>query len=61
LVLGGGVNFASSFGTPPPIKAWESYRGGKAPTARSKKLFGIAPMVGRGHAGVSVVWAPQRY
>ena len=61
LVLGGGVNFASSFGTPPPIKAWESYRGGRAPGSNSAKLFGVAPTIGRGHLGVSLVFTANRY
>lgn len=61
LFLGGGVNFASSFGTPPPIKAWESYRQGKAPTSTSRRLFGFAPMLGRGSAGVVVAVRPQRH
>lgn len=55
LVFGGGVNFGSSFGTPPPIKAWEAYQQGRPPTGRSGGLFGVAPMVGRGRAGVTVV------
>ena len=61
LLLGGGVNFASSFGTPPPIKAWESYRQGRAPTSTSARLFGFAPMFGRGSAGVVVAVRPKRY
>lgn len=58
LLLGGGVNFASSFGTPPPIKAWESYRRGHPPAPSSRKLFGFAPTIGRRHVGVALVWTP---
>jgi len=61
LVLGGGVNFASSFGTPPPMKAWEAYQNGRAPTSRSSRLFGLAPTIGRRHVGVALVWTPDRY
>ena len=55
LVLGGGVNFGSSFGTPPPIKAWEAYQQGLRPNGRSGALFGLVPMLGRGRAGVGLV------
>lgn len=55
LVLGGGVNFASSFATPPPIKAWESYQRGHAPSRRSGRLFGFAPTFGRRHVGIALV------
>ncbi|NNE17064.1 MAG: hypothetical protein HKN10_01185 [Myxococcales bacterium] len=34
LVLGGGVNFASSFGTPPPMKAWKAFRRGEVASDR---------------------------
>lgn len=61
LFVGGGVNFASSFGTPPPIKAWESYRQGRGPTPTSTKLFGFAPMLGPGSAGVVISVQPHRY
>ena len=57
LVLGGGVNFASSFATPAPIKAWEAYQRGQAPSSRSGRLFGFAPSFGRGHVGVSMVFS----
>ncbi len=43
LVLGGGVNLASSFGTPPPLQAWERYRQGIGPSPSSGRLFGLAP------------------
>ncbi|MGB5194836.1 MAG: hypothetical protein WBN70_17760 [Polyangiales bacterium] len=61
LALGGGVNFASSFGTPPPIKSWAGYQRGQAPTSRSRKLFGFAPTIGKGHAGVALIWTPRAY
>ncbi|MFW2388313.1 MAG: hypothetical protein ACN4G0_08250, partial [Polyangiales bacterium] len=54
LVVGGGVNFASSFGTPPPIKAWDAYQHGQAPTQSSGRLFGFAPTFGRHHVGVAL-------
>ena len=56
LVLGGGVNFGSSFATPAPIKAWDAYRLGQAPGSRSGRLFGFAPTFGRGQVGVSLVF-----
>lgn len=59
LLLGGGVNFASSFGAPPPMKAWESYRRGRPPTPSSGKLFGLAPTIGRRQVGVVLVWRPN--
>lgn len=55
LVLGGGVNFASSFGTPPPMKAWKAFRRGQAPTHRSRRLFGIVPTFRKHHAGVALL------
>lgn len=55
LVLGGGVNFASSFGTPPPMKAWKAFRRGQAPTHRSRRLFGIVPTFGKHQAGVALL------
>jgi hypothetical protein len=55
LVLGGGANFAGSFATPPPIKAWEGYQGGQAPSSRSGRLFGFAPVFGKRHVGVALV------
>lgn len=55
LVLGGGVNFASSFATPPPIKAWDRYQQGQPPNHQSGKLFGLAPSVGKDHVGVALV------
>lgn len=55
LVLGGGVNFGSSFGMPPPIKAWDAYRQGLPPQGRSGALFGLVPMLGRDRAGVGLV------
>jgi hypothetical protein len=61
LLVGGGVNFASSFAMPPPVRAWDAYRGGRAPGATSGKLFGFAPTFGRGHVGVSLLFSPSRY
>lgn len=58
LVLGGGLNFGSSFGMPPPIKAWEAYQQGLPPQGRSGALFGLVPMLGRDRAGVGLVVVP---
>lgn len=71
LVLGGGVNFAGSFGTPPPIQAWDEYQRGIPPTGRRGALFGLAPMVIRRGFGAAFVvptgrrarlraWSPKR-
>ena len=53
LVLGGGINIASSLATPPPEKAWDAYQQGRSPPNGAGRLWGITPTVARGYAGVS--------
>jgi hypothetical protein len=60
LMLGGGINIASSLATPPPIKAWDSYKPGQAPGPTSQRLFGVVPWFHPRGAGVSLVAATGR-
>lgn len=60
LALGGGINIASSFATPPPVKAWESYQRGQPPGPTSERLFGVVPWFHTRGAGVSLVAATGR-
>lgn len=60
LVLGGGINLASSFGGPPPKEAWEAYQRGEAPTPSSGRLFGLRPVFQRHGAGLVLFAATGR-
>ena len=55
LVVGGGVNLGSSFVTPPPCKAWASYRRGDPPSTKKGRLWSVAPSFDRRSVGLALV------
>ena len=55
LVAGGGVNLGSSFVTPPPRKAWNSYRRGDPPRSKKGRLWSVAPSFDRWSLGLVLV------
>lgn len=61
LVLGGGINIASSLATPPPLKAWESYQRGESPGPTSHRLFGLVPWFHHRGAGLALVTSTGRF
>lgn len=61
LVLGGGINLASSFATPPPFRAWEAFQRGEPPSPTSRRLFGIVPWFHTRGAGLALVTTTGRF